>query len=195
MIALKAVVKSTGVNESLHYLSIPPNSASQIKKKQNKKQPLIINWSYFFNCPWNRLVSAENEACLCWEELSNGWKTNSPAFCSPVCQWPWGSHFVFIFVFSFEKIMFSHFEDSGFTVFELPEKTQVQLTTKYSCWLAQLKYYVSCSLMCFLYVKKNPKHQNNNKKPPKTTTTKTHQKKKVSPDLCFLIWCVWHRVL
>lgn len=50
MIALKAVMKSTGVNESLYYLLIPPNSASQIKKK-NKPQPWFSAEAFFLTLP------------------------------------------------------------------------------------------------------------------------------------------------
>lgn len=101
-IALKAVVKSTGVNESLHYLPIPTNSESQTEKGPDFQLKL-----FSFNCPQNRPVSAEKEASLS-SKRSNVWKADSASFCSPVCQWPWKSHFIFISVFTFEKIIFSY---------------------------------------------------------------------------------------
>lgn len=102
MIALKAVVKSTGVNESLHYLPIPTNSESQIEKTPGFQLKL-----FSFNCPQNRPVSAEKEPLS--SKRSNVWMADSGSFCSPVCQWPWKSHFIFISVFTFEKIIFSYF--------------------------------------------------------------------------------------
>lgn len=95
VIALKAVVKSTGVNESLHYLPIPTNSESQIEKAPNFQLKL-----FFLTVPKIDLFQLGRRPLS--SKRSNVWKADSASFCSPVCQWPWKSHFI-LFLSSHRK--------------------------------------------------------------------------------------------
>lgn len=72
--------------------------------------------------------------------------------------WPWGSQFIFTSIFSFGKIMFSHFVKLlNLQSLNCFMKYRCNLPTKCSCWPAELKY-IFCSLIIYLlYVRRQDK--------------------------------------